>query len=127
LETLCVSLIKLGTPGRFPVIMQRRDSPDGRDTLPSRTPIADAGRRGGVGKTAVNRDLPQDRARPERPQRLGNAHVVQLQMSGLSPTMLRGCSKSNTGDHCEVKERDNLILFIDEAHTIIGAGPLWAS
>src|SRR4029453_1032797 len=58
------------------------------------------------------------------PQRLRNAHIVQLQMSGIvAGTMLRGMFEERIqGIISEVKERDNLILFIDEAHTIIGAG-----
>src|SRR5262249_45103276 len=58
------------------------------------------------------------------PQRLKNAHVVQLQMSGIvAGTMLRGMFEERIqGIINEVKERDNLVLFIDEAHTIIGAG-----
>jgi len=45
-------------------------------------------------------------------------------MSGIvAGTMLRGMFEERIqGIISEVKERDNLILFIDEAHTIIGAG-----
>src|SRR5205814_1751564 len=51
-------------------------------------------------------------------------HIVQLQMGGLvAGTMLRGMFEERIkGIIDEVKERDNLILFIDEAHTIMGAG-----
>jgi ATP-dependent Clp protease ATP-binding subunit ClpA len=80
----------------------------------------------GVGKTAVVEGLARKiELEPESvPQRLRNAHVVQLQMSGIvAGTMLRGMFEERIqGIINEVKERDNLILFIDEAHTIIGAG-----
>ncbi|MFL6275290.1 MAG: AAA family ATPase [Blastocatellia bacterium] len=80
----------------------------------------------GVGKTAVVEGLARKiEMEPESlPQRLRNAHVVQLQMSGIvAGTMLRGMFEERIqGIINEVKERDNLILFIDEAHTIIGAG-----
>jgi ATP-dependent Clp protease ATP-binding subunit ClpA len=80
----------------------------------------------GVGKTAVVEGLARKiELEPESvPQRLRNAHVVQLQMSGIvAGTMLRGMFEERIqGIISEVKERDNLILFIDEAHTIIGAG-----
>jgi len=80
----------------------------------------------GVGKTAVIEGLARKiELEPEiLPQRLRNAHVVQLQMSGIvAGTMLRGMFEERIqGIISEVKERDNLILFIDEAHTIIGAG-----
>ena len=62
---------------------------------------------------------------PEKvPARLRGSHIVQLQMGGIvAGTMLRGMFEERIkGIIDEVKERDNLILFIDEAHTIIGAG-----
>jgi ATP-dependent Clp protease ATP-binding subunit ClpC len=80
----------------------------------------------GVGKTAVVEGLARKiELEPEiLPQRLRSAHIVQLQMSGIvAGTMLRGMFEERIqGIISEVKERDNLILFIDEAHTIIGAG-----
>ncbi|HZH34651.1 MAG TPA: ATP-dependent Clp protease ATP-binding subunit, partial [Pyrinomonadaceae bacterium] len=80
----------------------------------------------GVGKTAVVEGLARlIELEPEKvPARLRNAHIVQLQMGGLvAGTMLRGMFEERIkGIIDEVKEKDNLILFIDEAHTIIGAG-----
>ncbi len=80
----------------------------------------------GVGKTAVVEGLARMiELEPESvPARLRNAHLVQLQMGGLvAGTMLRGMFEERIkGIIDEVKDRDNLILFIDEAHTIIGAG-----
>ena len=80
----------------------------------------------GVGKTAVVEGLARlIELEPQKvPARLRNSHVVQLQMGGIvAGTMLRGMFEERIkGIIDEVKERDNLILFIDEAHTIIGAG-----
>src|ERR671914_215280 len=80
----------------------------------------------GVGKTAVVEGLARlVELEPEKvPARLRNSHIVQLQMGGLvAGTMLRGMFEERIKVIIdEVKERDNLILFIDEAHTIIGAG-----
>ena len=80
----------------------------------------------GVGKTAVVEGLVRlIELEPQKvPARLRNAHIVQLQMGGIvAGTMLRGMFEERIkGIIDEVKERDNLILFIDEAHTIIGAG-----
>ncbi|HEY0006912.1 MAG TPA: ATP-dependent Clp protease ATP-binding subunit [Pyrinomonadaceae bacterium] len=80
----------------------------------------------GVGKTAVVEGLARlIELEPEKvPARLRGAHIVQLQMGGLvAGTMLRGMFEERIkGIIDEVKERDNLVLFIDEAHTIIGAG-----
>jgi ATP-dependent Clp protease ATP-binding subunit ClpA len=80
----------------------------------------------GVGKTAVVEGLARlIELEPEKvPSRLREAHIVQLQMGGLvAGTMLRGMFEERIkGIIDEVKEKDNIILFIDEAHTIIGAG-----
>lgn len=80
----------------------------------------------GVGKTAVVEGLARlIELEPEKvPTRLRNAHIVQLQMGGIvAGTMLRGMFEERIkGIIDEVKEKDNIILFIDEAHTIIGAG-----
>ncbi len=80
----------------------------------------------GVGKTAVVEGLARiiEFESEKLPPRLRNAHLVGLQMSGVvAGTMLRGMFEERLhGIINEVKERDNLILFIDEAHTIIGAG-----
>src|SRR6266850_7316602 len=80
----------------------------------------------GVGKTAVVEGLARlIELEPDKvPPRLRGSHIVQLQMGGIvAGTMLRGMFEERIkGIIDEVKERDNLILFIDEAHTIIGAG-----
>ncbi len=80
----------------------------------------------GVGKTAVVEGLARlIELEPEKvPSRLRDAHIVQLQMGGLvAGTMLRGMFEERIkGIIDEVKEKDNIILFIDEAHSIIGAG-----
>ncbi len=80
----------------------------------------------GVGKTAVVEGLAQMiELEPDRvPRRLRNAHIVSMQISNVvAGTMLRGMFEERIqGVINEVKERENLILFIDEVHTIIGAG-----
>lgn len=80
----------------------------------------------GVGKTAVVEGLARlIELEPEKvPARLRDSHIVQLQMGGLvAGTMLRGMFEERIkGIIDEVKERENMILFIDEAHTMMGAG-----
>jgi ATP-dependent Clp protease ATP-binding subunit ClpA len=80
----------------------------------------------GVGKTAVAEGLARlIELEPEKvPERLRNSHIVQLQMGGMvAGTMLRGMFEERIkGVIDEVKEKGHIILFIDEAHTIIGAG-----
>jgi ATP-dependent Clp protease ATP-binding subunit ClpC len=80
----------------------------------------------GVGKTAVVEGLARAvELEPQNvPARLRGAHIVQLQMAGIvAGTMLRGMFEERLqGIINEVKERPDIILFVDEAHTIIGAG-----
>jgi len=80
----------------------------------------------GVGKTAVVEGLARMiELEPEKvPARLRDAHIVQLQMGGLvAGTMLRGMFEERIkGIIDEVKDKSHIMLFIDEAHTIIGAG-----
>lgn len=80
----------------------------------------------GVGKTAVVEGLARliELESEKIPARLRNAHLVQLQMAGIvAGTMLRGMFEERLqGIIGEVKERQDIILFVDEAHTIIGAG-----
>jgi ATP-dependent Clp protease ATP-binding subunit ClpA len=80
----------------------------------------------GVGKTAIVEGLARRlEYEPETvPPRLRECQVVSLQMNTLvSGTMLRGMFEERL-QHVirELKEHSNLILFIDEAHTMIGAG-----
>ncbi len=80
----------------------------------------------GVGKTSVVEGLARlIELEPQKvPARLRNSHIVQLQMAGIvAGTMLRGMFEERLlGIIQEVKERSELILFVDEAHTIIGSG-----
>lgn len=80
----------------------------------------------GVGKTAVVEGLAIKLERePESvPTRLRNSQIVNLQMNTLvAGTMFRGMFEDRIENVIkEVKRRQNLILFVDEAHTLIGAG-----
>jgi ATP-dependent Clp protease ATP-binding subunit ClpA len=80
----------------------------------------------GVGKTAIAEGLARRIAlEPETvPVRLRDAQIVSLEMNALvAGTMLRGMFEERLQNIIrEVKEQPNLILFVDEAHTIVGAG-----
>ncbi|OFW48719.1 MAG: hypothetical protein A3G77_14555 [Acidobacteria bacterium RIFCSPLOWO2_12_FULL_68_19] len=80
----------------------------------------------GVGKTAIVEGLARRlELQPESvPGRLRDVQIVNLQMSALvAGTMLRGMFEERLQNVIrEVKEHPNLVLFIDEAHTMIGAG-----
>jgi ATP-dependent Clp protease ATP-binding subunit ClpA len=80
----------------------------------------------GVGKTAIVEGLARRlEYEPETvPLRLRDCQVVSLQMNALvAGTMLRGMFEERLQNVVrELKEHPNLILFIDEAHTMVGAG-----
>src|SRR5512145_1004945 len=80
----------------------------------------------GVGKTAVAEGLAMRlEYEPHRiPERLRGHQIVNLQMNTIvAGTVFRGMFEDRIEKViAEVKERKNLILFIDEAHTIVGAG-----
>jgi ATP-dependent Clp protease ATP-binding subunit ClpC len=80
----------------------------------------------GVGKTAIVEGLARRiEFEPDTvPVRLRDCQVVNLQMNTMvAGTMLRGMFEDRIQNVIrELKERTNLILFVDEAHTIVGAG-----
>ncbi len=80
----------------------------------------------GVGKTAVVEGLAAklEFGSENIPQRLRNYQVVNLQMNTIvAGTMFRGMFEDRLEKVInELKESKNIILFVDEAHTIIGAG-----
>ncbi len=80
----------------------------------------------GVGKSAVAEGLAQ-RLEYEAhllPERLRGCQVLQLHLNMLiAGTMFRGMFEDRIENIIsELKERHDLLLFVDEAHTLIGAG-----
>jgi ATP-dependent Clp protease ATP-binding subunit ClpA len=80
----------------------------------------------GVGKTAIVEGLARRlEFEPDTvPLRLRDCQIVNLQMNSMvAGTMLRGMFEDRIQNVIrEIKEHPNLILFIDEVHTMIGAG-----
>ncbi len=80
----------------------------------------------GVGKTAIAEGLARRiEFEPDTvPVRLRDCQVVNLQMNSMvAGTMLRGMFEDRMQNVIrELKEHPNLILFVDEAHTMVGAG-----
>jgi ATP-dependent Clp protease ATP-binding subunit ClpA len=80
----------------------------------------------GVGKTAVAEGLAgRIELEPQSvPAQLRDCQVLNLQMNALvAGTMLRGMFEDRIQNVLrEVRERPNYLLFIDEAHTMVGAG-----
>src|SRR3990172_4050057 len=80
----------------------------------------------GVGKTAVVEGLARRiELDPKRvPKRLRDKQIVNLQMNSVvAGTIFRGMFEDRIEKIIkEIKEKKNIIFFIDEAHTLIGAG-----
>ncbi|MBI5469661.1 MAG: ATP-dependent Clp protease ATP-binding subunit [Deltaproteobacteria bacterium] len=80
----------------------------------------------GVGKTAVVEGLARRiELEPKRvPKRLRDKQIVNLQMNSIvAGTIFRGMFEDRIEKIIkEIKEKKNIIFFIDEAHTLIGAG-----
>jgi ATP-dependent Clp protease ATP-binding subunit ClpB len=78
----------------------------------------------GVGKTAIVEGLAQRIANREVPLTLQNKRLIQLEMSSLiAGAKYRGEFEDRLKAVIEEVRKDgNIILFIDEIHTIIGAG-----
>ncbi len=78
----------------------------------------------GVGKTAVVEGLAYAIATGSAPSTLLNRRIVQIEIGTLvAGTSLRGQFEERlVGIVEEVKNAGNVIVFIDEIHTIVGAG-----
>ena len=78
----------------------------------------------GVGKTAIAEGLAQRIAAADVPEELLNKKLLSLDLSGMvAGTKYRGEFEERIKNALdEVKKDGNVILFIDELHTIVGAG-----
>jgi len=78
----------------------------------------------GVGKTAIVEGLAQEIAKGNVPELLASKRVVTLDLALMvAGTKYRGQFEERIkGVMDEIKRAKNVILFIDELHTIVGAG-----
>ena len=78
----------------------------------------------GVGKTAIAEGLAQRMALGDVPPQLKDKRLVSLNMASLvAGTKYRGEFEERLRDVlAEVKRSGDVILFVDEMHTIVGAG-----
>jgi ATP-dependent Clp protease ATP-binding subunit ClpC len=80
----------------------------------------------GVGKTAIAEGLAQRISDSQVPELLENKQVISLDIGSLiSGTRFRGDFEERIKNiMAEVREAGNIILVIDEIHTLVGAGAL---
>ncbi len=78
----------------------------------------------GVGKTAIAEGLALKIATGEVPELLRNKRIITLDLTGMvAGTKYRGDFEERIRNAIEeVKKAKDIILFIDEVHTLIGAG-----
>lgn len=78
----------------------------------------------GVGKTAIVEGLSTLIANGEVPNSLKNKRIISLDMaSAVAGTKYRGEFEERIRKILkEIEENDDIILFIDEVHTLVGAG-----
>ena len=126
LERFTVDLTKLAKEGKLdPVIGREREIQQVIEILLRRTKnnpvlIGEAG----VGKTAIVEGLAQKIVNKEVPEELQNKKILSLDLGGLvAGTKYRGEFEERMKSLIdELKKDPNIILFIDELHTIVGAG-----
>lgn len=78
----------------------------------------------GVGKTAIAQGLAQRVKSGDVPERMKSSRILSLDMGALlAGTKYRGDFEARLkGVLKSIKKEKNVILFIDEIHTIVGAG-----
>lgn len=78
----------------------------------------------GVGKTAIIEKIAYEIVSNSCPKEFENFHVIKLSVNSIiSGTQYRGEAEQNFDDLIKyIEENQNIILFIDEIHTVLGAG-----
>ena len=126
LDTYCTNLTQKAADGKLDKIIGRSKEIDRVIQILSRRTKNNPCLIGepGVGKTAVAEGLALKIAAGEVPLRLQDKEVHMLDMTALvAGTQFRGQFESRMkGLIEEVKADGNIILFIDEVHSLVGAG-----
>ncbi|MCR5648870.1 MAG: ATP-dependent Clp protease ATP-binding subunit [Oscillospiraceae bacterium] len=126
LENYCISLTKKAKEGALDRIVGREEETERVIQILNRRQKNNPCLIGepGVGKTAIAEGLAQRIERGEVPYKLRDKEVWLLDLTALvAGTQFRGQFESRMkGMIDEVKKQGNIILVIDEVHTIVGAG-----
>jgi len=126
LEKYTLNLTRLAHEGKFdPIVGREAEIRRVMQVLSRRTKnnpvlIGEAG----VGKTAIVEGLAQRIAMQNIPESLKNKDIISLDLGALvAGTKFRGEFESRVKSVLkEIKKYGNYVLFIDELHTLIGAG-----
>lgn len=126
LEELGVDLVKKALNNELdPVIGREKEISRVLEILSRRTKnnpilIGDAG----VGKTAIVEELSRRIASNDVPMNLKNKRIISLDMATtVAGTKYRGEFEERVRKILkEIEENEDIILFIDEIHTLVGAG-----
>ncbi|CAA6663990.1 unnamed protein product [Spirodela intermedia] len=126
LEEYGTNLTKLAEEGKLDPVVGRQDQIErvtqilGRRTKNNPCLIGEPG----VGKTAIAEGLAQRIANGDVPETIEGKKVITLDMGLLvAGTKYRGEFEERLKKLMEeIKQSDEIILFIDEVHTLIGAG-----
>ncbi len=126
LEAYCVNLNKKARDGRIDPLIgrERRSCARSRCSAAARRTIRCSSGDPGVGKTAIAEGLARKITQGEVPDVLIGATIFALDMGALlAGTRYRGDFEERLKQVVkEIENHKNAILFIDEIHTVIGAG-----
>jgi ATP-dependent Clp protease ATP-binding subunit ClpA len=126
IEQYCVDMTELANNGEFDPILSREEEIEEAITILCRrnksNPIL-VGHEG-VGKSAIVEGISQRIISNAVPKKLHGCKIYSLNMSGMvAGTKYRGDFEKRIQDLIKAVEEDpKCILFIDEIHTIVGAG-----
>ena len=126
LETYTINLNKLVAQGKIDPLIGRNDEVERLVQILCRrrknNPLLVG--EAGVGKTAIAEGLAKKRVEQDIPEILRDKVIYSLDLGALiAGTKYRGDFEQRLKDVLKLlAEQDNSILFIDEIHTIIGAG-----
>lgn len=126
LDTFCLNLTKLAHENKLDNVVGREDETMrlvqilSRRTKNNPILVGDPG----VGKTSIVEGLAQRIVGGKVPNQLLGKEILSLDMGALiAGTMYRGQFESRVKKIIsEIKVKRNVILFIDEIHTVVGAG-----